>query len=172
MASKENMAEDLSMLGDLARCQGDYSQAELLYNDSLTLVREMGTTTKTPSTLHNLAYVALHQGDHHKSAALFGESLAIFREQGDKKGIAECLAGIAGVMGAQGKPKQAATLFGAAEATRESLGVTLWPANRIEHDRNVMAVRSQLDEATFETAWAEGRAMTIEQAITFNRNSL
>ncbi len=165
MASKENIAEVLNMLGDLARCQGDYTQAESLYSDSLALLREMGTTTKTPSTLHNLAYVALHQGDHRKSAALFGESLAIFREQDDKKGVAECLAGIAGVMGIRGKAKQAATLFGAAETARESLGATLWPANRMDHDRNVAAVRSQLDDSTFAAAWDQGRALTLEQAI-------
>jgi hypothetical protein len=47
------------------------------------------------------------------------------------------------------------------------LGVALWPANRIAHDQNVAIARTQLDEATFAAAWAEGRAMTLEQAVAY-----
>jgi hypothetical protein len=32
-------------------------------------------------------------------------------------------------------------------------------------DRIIAAVRTQLDEASFQAAWAEGRAMTLEQAV-------
>jgi hypothetical protein len=39
--------------------------------------------------------------------------------------------------------------------------------DQIQHDRNVAAVRAQLDEATFAAAWAEGRAMTLEQTIVY-----
>jgi hypothetical protein len=41
------------------------------------------------------------------------------------------------------------------------------PADLIEYDRNLAAVRSQLDEATFAQAWAEGQAMTLEQAMAY-----
>ena len=164
-ASKEGMAEPLNLLGDLARCQGDYQRAEALYHENLALLQDLGLRQVIPSTLHNLGYVALHQSDHRKAAALFAEGLGLFRERGDKKGVAECLAGLAGVVGAQDEARRAAVLFGAAAAAREALGVTLWPANRIDHDRNLATVRAQLDEAVFNAAWAEGRAMTLEQAI-------
>jgi hypothetical protein len=111
--------------------------------------------------------VALHQGDCQKAAGLFAESLTLFREQGDKKGIAECLAGLAGVAGVKGKADRAASLFGAAEAAREALGVVLWPANRIDHDRNVATIRAQLNGAAFAATWAEGRAMALEQAVAY-----
>ncbi len=52
-----------------------------------------------------------------------------------------------------------------AEALRQTLGATLWPANRREHERHVAAVCAQLDEATFARAWAEGRVLTMEEAI-------
>jgi hypothetical protein len=38
-------------------------------------------------------------------------------------------------------------------------------ASHADCDRNVAAVRAQLDEATFAAAWAAGRAMTMEQAV-------
>jgi len=36
---------------------------------------------------------------------------------------------------------------------------------RTDYDRAVASVRAQLDEATFGAAWAEGQALTLEQAI-------
>jgi hypothetical protein len=37
--------------------------------------------------------------------------------------------------------------------------------DRAEVDRQVTAIRAQLDEATFAAASEEGRAMTMEQAV-------
>ena len=50
---------------------------------------------------------------------------------------------------------------------RTQVRVRLSRADQIEHDRVVANARAQLDEATWETAWAEGRAMTLEQAIAY-----
>jgi predicted neutral ceramidase superfamily lipid hydrolase len=67
----------------------------------------------------------------------------------------------------QGQPKRAAWLFGAAEALRETSGASIPPVDRADYDRILAAVRAQLDEQTFAAAWAEGRAMTLEQAIAY-----
>ena len=40
-------------------------------------------------------------------------------------------------------------------------------AARLEYDRALAAARAQLDEAAWNAAWAEGRAMTLEQAVTY-----
>lgn len=58
--------------------------------------------------------------------------------------------------------ERASILFGAAEALPEAKGVHLATADQAEYDRRVAVVRGQLDEETFKTAWAEGRAMTID----------
>lgn len=36
-----------------------------------------------------------------------------------------------------------------------------------DHEREVAALRASIGEATFETERAEGRAMTLEQAISY-----
>jgi hypothetical protein len=41
------------------------------------------------------------------------------------------------------------------------------PPDQKEFDHYVTAVRGQLDEVVFVKAWAEGRAMTLEQAIEY-----
>jgi hypothetical protein len=68
---------------------------------------------------------------------------------------------------AQGQAKCSATLFGAAEALRETIQVVLFPVERVEVDKNIAAARAQLSEDEFNKAWAEGKAMTMEDAIKY-----
>jgi DNA-binding NarL/FixJ family response regulator len=65
----------------------------------------------------------------------------------------------------QGNLVWAARLWGTAEALRDTMGTPIAPVYRAEYDRSVAATHAQLDEQAFATAWAEGRAMTPEQAL-------
>jgi DNA-binding CsgD family transcriptional regulator len=97
--------------------------------------------------------------------ALFEESLTIAREIGDKLNIPYHLEGFAGVVAVRGEPAWAARLWGVAEALREAMGTPIPPVFRTDYDRSVVAARAQLGEKAFAAAWAEGRAMTLEQAL-------
>ena len=68
---------------------------------------------------------------------------------------------------AQRQLRRAARLFGAAETLRRAIGAALSPGARVDYDRDVAAVRAQLDEETFAMEWAEGQALTMEQAIEY-----
>jgi hypothetical protein len=56
-------------------------------------------------------------------------------------------------------------LWEAAEALRANIGVPWRPEERLLHEPQLAAPRSRLDEASWETAFAEGNAMTIEIRI-------
>jgi DNA-binding CsgD family transcriptional regulator len=60
-------------------------------------------------------------------------------------------------------------LWGADEALREASGLSLSPFERSHPDYEgyQAAARSRLDETSWEAAWAEGRAMTPEEAIEY-----
>ena len=64
---------------------------------------------------------------------------------------------------------QAARLWGAAEALREQMGMSLshYEVAAFGYEQDLAAVRSALEEATFEAAWAEGRTMSFEQAVGY-----
>jgi len=62
---------------------------------------------------------------------------------------------------------RAVRLFGAAEALREAIGLLSAPQERADYDARLAATRSRLGVVAFEAAWAEGRAMTLEQAIEY-----
>jgi hypothetical protein len=41
----------------------------------------------------------------------------------------------------------------------------MWPAERVEYERTTARARAGLDEATWQRAWDEGRALTTDEAI-------
>ena len=79
----------------------------------------------------------------------------------------ECLEGLAWVAAGLGRHPRAARLFGAAEGQRAVLGHRSAPQETVHHDEAVAATRAALGDAGFHAAWAEGRALTLEQAIAY-----
>ncbi|MCW5852579.1 MAG: tetratricopeptide repeat protein, partial [Anaerolineae bacterium] len=154
-------------LGDVARCQGDYRRAVEVYQESLALHRALGNHSDIPGVVHSLGYVALGQGKLEDALVLERESLLAQRDQGNLPGVAEGLTGLAAVAVAQGRLERAARLFGAAEALREQVRPMVWPAERFEWTRHVATLRDRLDLTTLTSAWADGRAMTIEQTVDY-----
>ncbi len=62
---------------------------------------------------------------------------------------------------------RAARLFGAAEVLREAMGERIGPANQGPYERALASIQARLDDAALASAWGEGRAMTLEQAIAY-----
>jgi len=48
-----------------------------------------------------------------------------------------------------------------------ALGTVLEPLERRLYEAAMNSARAQFDAATFDALWAEGQAMTLEQAITY-----
>jgi predicted ATPase/Tfp pilus assembly protein PilF len=165
LGNQHSVALSLLSLGEVANDQREYEEARALYEESLEICRQLGDKRGIAHSLHNLGLLANDQGDYPAARALYEEGLAIRRQLGNKRGTAYSLEGLAAVAGTQGQPERAARLFGAAEALREAIGAPLPPSDRTEHDRHVATARAALDEAAFAAAWAEGRALPLEQAI-------
>jgi hypothetical protein len=58
-----------------------------------------------------------------------------------------------------------ALLFGTAAALRGAMGAPLPPADRAKHQRQVASTRAALGEEVVAAAWAEGRALPLEEAV-------
>jgi DNA-binding CsgD family transcriptional regulator len=163
------IARTLNLLGEMERVEGHYLTARTYYEESLTVRRELGDQRGMAVSLINLGHCAHHQGDYKQAVNIFEESLALFQQLGSPRGIIDCLAALAGVAVAEKKLERAARLFGAAEALHESIhaGLAAEYPDRIEYDRSIAVVRSQLSEDAFAAAWLKGRAMTLEQAVDY-----
>ena len=149
--------------------EGDYELAVARLEESLALCRELGNLQDTPQYLFPLGMLELSRGNLDRGAAMVEESARITRELGDRLGDAYWVWGLGKVAAMRGKPVRAARLWGAAEALREQLGMSLSPfdLDQSGYEQDLAAVISALSEAAFEAAWAEGRAMSPEQAIEY-----
>ncbi len=161
------IALSLNDLGDVARLEGDYKRAAVLYDQALSLERELGSKENSARSLHSLGYTARVQGDYRRAVELLQQSLALHRELENRRGTAECLAGLTSVMAVRDRPERAARLFGAVEALFKATGAVMSPADRADYEHTLAAVRAQLGEEAFAAACAEGRTMTLEQAVEY-----
>jgi hypothetical protein len=135
--------------------------------EALSTFREMGDSFLLAQILSGLGWVAAINGDHEAAARYIGEGLPLAQELGSGKLSAMCLEGLAVVYGAKGEGTRAARLYGAAEALRLAIGATLSPADQAELERHLATARATLDATSWEAAWADGRAMTAEQAAEY-----
>jgi non-specific serine/threonine protein kinase len=161
------LALSLVSLGRTVTMAGDPAAARSILEEGGTIFREIGDKYGYALSLNNLGLVALRQGDYGRAIALYKEGVALFWQVGEKVFATRCLEELAWVACVQGDYERATRLFGAAEAQRETFGGFILPAARTEHDRSVAAACAQLGEAAFAAAWAEGRAMSMEQAIAY-----
>ena len=158
----------LNHLGHVALLQGDCQRARQLYRESLAVYEAFGTPRYmgVAHDLHALGEAALAQNLGAQAVAPLWEALRLFRDLGERAGIAWCLAGLAGVAVLEEDPERAARLWGAAEALLERLRFRSAPAIRVTHQRLQQSARDQLGSAALDTAWAEGRGLSMDAALS------
>ena len=165
-----DMMRVLYNLGELTRFEGDYARSKELYEEAWSFARELSVAKlDLASGLCGLGYAVLREGDYGRASELFKESMVLYKEQGITTFLmAFCIAGLGGVAAAQGQSVRAAQLLGAAKSALtafEAKGEYMDIKDRVEYDRDVMVIHSQLDEATFNAAWQVGQKMTLDEAF-------
>ena len=157
----------LAYMGVVARYHRDYKQAAVYYERSHVLSREVDDSWLIAHVLRGMGTLALHLSNYGRAAACFAESLTLSRELGSKWGTQECLEGFAELASAQGQYERAARLFGAADALRETLGFRRLAPDQADYDQRLVTTRDRLGDTAFAGAFAEGGAMTLEQAFEY-----
>lgn len=117
---------------------------------------------------HNLGQIRLRQVRVAEGARALRHALGIIEQVAWKHWpdqYASCLHGLGGAAAFQGDGRRAARLMGAAEAILAVEHHFLQPADAADRDWNLSRARALLDEADWQAAWAEGQALTLEQAV-------
>lgn len=151
----------------MALQQGDYPKAEALGRESLTRVQELKNWQSNSYALNNLALALLYRdrSDADQALPLLVESLAFKIKMWDENGIGWALDGFAAVAQSRQQWDRAARLYGAAQAVHDVSPACSIPVEFPGYQRLVAEVRTQLGEVAYESAFAAGRAMSMEQAI-------
>ncbi len=162
------VARTLQGLGLVAVAQHDYQRATAIYEESLVLAREAGDMVGTILALGQGALAALGRGEHGLARDLCAEGLELARQLEHPHAIMFILHVSAVSAAPQGEPVRSARLWGAAGALGQTIGITdLAPVEQHHYGPYIAAASSELGEAVWEAALAEGRAMTQEEAIEY-----
>jgi predicted ATPase/DNA-binding XRE family transcriptional regulator len=167
IGEKRGISISLGNLSHIALYQRDYEQVKFLCEECLTLSQEMGSKSEIAGTFNILGYAALYQKDLASSISWFAQSLDLQQESGYQEGRIWSLEGIAGAAAEAGQLACAVRLWAAADALRASMGIPMAAADRDEYEQRIRAARASLDAATWAALWADGQALTLDQAITY-----
>jgi len=168
IGDKRNTAATLHNLGEVERQRGNYERAKALGTESIGLWREIKDDYNLSMVVGWVGLLEVWSGDQPDLAEGFlNEALALERELGYWAYAAYCLEAFAGLAEARGQDARAARLWGAAEALRTDIGAPLpLDAHRL-YKPSMAAARALLGEAEWEEAFAQGMAMSAEEAAGY-----
>jgi predicted ATPase/DNA-binding winged helix-turn-helix (wHTH) protein len=167
LGDRSGAAWSINQQGDIARETGDIAAAQDLYQRALTAFRETGDPWGSARSLTDLGNIDCEQGDHQAGHAAYREALEIFAVLGHRRGIARALEGYACLALAQGQTARALTLATAAAHLRRLISAPLPQAEQSKLDRTLLPAWKSLSDQEGKRAWAEGSAMSVEQAMHY-----
>jgi predicted ATPase/class 3 adenylate cyclase len=142
---------------------GDVPAARAYLDQAARAMREIGEKGFNLSV--NMGWVLRQDRDPDGARSSFQEALRISRRNGDRNGMAYASLGLACLAADAGDWGRAAVLHGAAQAF---LGPTGQPWEELEEryrQDSLGQVRAHLSQQQFEQAYAEGMALSFDQAI-------
>ncbi len=164
---KPDAVTPLHMLAAAARVEGDIGQARAFYRQNLLLNRELGRADVVSVELGNLGALEVLEGNISEAVPLLRESLEIAYERGDRYLAPYELVWLGRVAFAEGNPERAAKLLAAARAQFDATGLAMDPDEAPEYEKGLASIRGALDEAAFSAAWADGKRMSLDDAVAF-----
>jgi len=141
--------------------RGDRERGVALTEEALVLARETGDSWWTAGLLGNLAEMAWEQGDLARAAALSRECVSLAHELGNAPHLVYGLGLLAVLAAAGGELARAGRLWGAVEALEESGEARIDAGSRARYEGAILPLWA----AALEAGRAEGRAMTLDEAV-------
>ncbi len=113
------------------------------------------------------ARVAIAQGEPRQAESDAHDALTLAAEIEAALGVPDALEVLGGLAGEEGNHRAAARLFGSAYGIRQRMGVVRFKVWDGGYEASVAVVRNAMGEKDFNAAWAEGAAMSTEEAIAY-----
>jgi DNA-binding CsgD family transcriptional regulator/tetratricopeptide (TPR) repeat protein len=155
----------LELLGELNHIEGKEDQAETCYGESMRYDQETGDLGHYAETMTYLGQLVRARGDVRRGFLLGLEAIHTLLRRGVNLRIFTGLIQLAATLWFLREPRLAARCSGAAEAFQERYDVVLPPTDQIRCARDLATLQGLKDDASLAAAWAEGRALSLEQLL-------
>ncbi len=162
-----NVSEGLNVLGAAHLALGDEEAAAEALAGARTLAASISNPWLGAQAIYLLGDLARRRGQLPQAEDLHHEALAMRAPRGLRPGVTESLEALAGLAVANERCTEGARLLGAASMLRDQMGLAQWPAQMADYDAGVTDARKALGEDAFAAAWAEGAALTMDEAVAY-----
>ncbi|MGE5463398.1 MAG: ATP-binding protein, partial [Syntrophothermus sp.] len=152
-------------MGVSERAAGNYQTARQLIEDGSKVFERLQSRNFQNIMLSELGHIARSTGDRQKARDIYVKTLTAWQDLGNRAAISHQLECFGFLAIADEEPQRATRLLGAAGALRERTGSLMTDYERVEYDREILQLRSMLTSEEYLSLWAEGRAMSMEDAI-------
>jgi len=151
-------------IGEALWFQEQLAPAHTAISAARAIFEELGIQLGIAGTQHGLGQIERRLGHLERAEDCYRSSLTLSRQIGHAYIAARCLAGLGLLALAQADPGRAAVLLGAGFAHIDALPPFLTPADWAEYEQARQTLCKTLGPEAFRRAWAQGRALTSEQA--------
>jgi non-specific serine/threonine protein kinase len=162
VGNRHNLSQSVYHLGVIAQGQGDLDLAMTHFAEAQRMSRADNDFFNIANTLWYQGLVHCRRGNLAAAADALDEALAMEQALGSLEGAAPFFANFAVLAVAAGQVEVAARLFGTAAGACDRQGLSFCLPERLDYDRALDVVRSQLDESVFRASWDTGWARTVE----------
>ena len=150
--------------------QGNYQEATQFFEDGLKIFKRLRNKNFQTALTSELGHIARHTGDINRARQIYTKTLNDWQDLGNRAAMAHQLECFGFLALADEEPQRTIQLFGAAEALRERSNSSMTVYEQVEYSEAIARLHTMLTPAQFASLWAEGRSMTLEQAIQFALN--
>lgn len=161
----EMAAMHLELQSRVALLNGDLDKARRLAEDAVPATKGRGC--HHAAALLARARVAVTDGAYAQAEDDLHAAVAEATAVGSYLDVPEMFEYLAHLAAVGESPLEAARLFGAAETIRTKCGAVPFADVRARSSAWISALRDMLEEEDFEAAWAEGAALSTEEAIAY-----
>jgi tetratricopeptide (TPR) repeat protein len=149
--------------------RGNYATAKRIFEDGRKMFKRIGSINFQLVMQSEIGHVERHTGKLSQAKAIYQETIKGWQEIGNRSAIAHQLECFGFLAISDEEPQRAIKLFSAAEALREKIQAPRVEHEQAEYEQSVAQLRAML-AAKYSALWAEGRSLTMEQAIQFALN--
>ena len=165
------VAINLHNLGQVCRVSAEPALAESYLSESLQIFTALQDAFGQGGALLGLVYIATARGDRELGMSRLTSATELFYGLGHIAGLAECLVSFGKLAADGGDPALAARVWGSASALGAEIGRDLSGPAAQEHNQEVVAAREALGAEAFDSSWAEGKELGIDEAIAYVREA-
>jgi non-specific serine/threonine protein kinase len=164
---QRGLAYVLECLGAMAVNDGNQTTAREWLTEGLSVARAASVNSEAATIVRHLGWCALLDGDVGEAQDHFREALVLSVELNHATLIALTFVGIAVSAGLAGNSMRAARLLGVWDELSGRFGISVPPRQQATVDRVRETLLGVLGPGELGTALADGRALTLAEAITY-----